>query len=568
MMRSALCFILTASALGGLASGRTLHVSPEPLESVTDEDEFRSISDAAAEVRAGDRVLIHSGVYRESVRIEASGERAAPILFESAPAANVVVTGADVVEGWEKDGGGEDVWFVRWAHRFIEESKNMVYPDDGYHRLIGRAEQVFADGYALRQVLSRSEMSRGTFFADTVKRRLYVWLATGRDVDEDVRVEASTRSVIWDCRGDYVEVRGVRFRRAANRAQQGAAEFYGEGNVVEDCIFEGMNSIGAVFLGPGQVVRRCTFQENGQLGWAACGAHGFLFAECITRNNNVKGFQRGWEAGGNKVVLTRDAVIERSQFVGNRGNGLWFDIGNEDCTVRNCLMADNEDAGIFYETSYRLHAHDNVILRNGLVSGGEAWGASAGISISSSPGCVVERNLLVGNQEGVAFREQFRTTPRIDREEAEDPVWNQDEMIRSNLIVYNEAAQIWGWFDVEDERHWPKAMQGKEFASSGLSLEALNIRFENNLYAIHEGQALLHWGVPWRRNASFPTLETVREGLGFDPTGEMEGIVFNNYAGLDLRLSPESRVWKLGVYPNGDVPGVMTGVVGAGESAQ
>jgi hypothetical protein len=69
----------------------------------------------------------------------------------------------------------------------------------------------------------------------------------------------------------------------------------------------------------------------------------------LVENNNTKGFDRGWEAGGDKLVLCRNAVLEQSRFLCNRGNGIWFDIGNENCVVRQCLIADNEDSGVFYE---------------------------------------------------------------------------------------------------------------------------------------------------------------------------------------------------------------------------
>ena len=156
-------------------------------------------------------------------------------------------------------------------------------------------------------------------------------------------------------------------------------------------------------------------------------------------------------------MLCRGVVLEKSQFVGNRGNGVWFDIGNEKCIVRNCLIADNEDAGIFYEISYGLHAHDNVIIGNGFAETPGAWGPAAGISLSSSPDCLIERNLIVGNREGFNFREQDRTTQRID-DEKETMVWNHDESIRHNVLALNRDAQVWGWFDVEDDRHWPAAM--------------------------------------------------------------------------------------------------------------
>ena len=119
-------------------------------------------------------------------------------------------------------------------------------------------------------------------------------------------------------------------------------------------------------LGPDQVVRRCTFQDNGQVGWGANGAHNLLMSDCVTQRNNTKNFDRGWEAGGDKVCFSRGVVIQRCRFESNNGPGLWFDIGNENCTVKNCLIADNQDAGIFYEISFGLHATDNVIINNGL----------------------------------------------------------------------------------------------------------------------------------------------------------------------------------------------------------
>ena len=177
---------------------------------------------------------------------------------------------------------------------------------------------------------------------------------------------------------------------------------------MEDCVVEAMNAEGATFTGEDAVVRRCMFRDNGQVGFGANRAHRLLFTECLVENNNTKGFDRGWEAGGDKLVLCRDAVLERSRFVRNRGSGIWFDIGNTNCTVRHCLIADNEDAGIFYEISFSLHAHDNVIIGNGFAATAGAWGAQARHLAFQQPGCVIERNVIAGNREGFNFREQTR----------------------------------------------------------------------------------------------------------------------------------------------------------------
>jgi len=117
--------------------------------------------------------------------------------------------------------------------------------------------------------------------------------------------------------------------------------------------------------------------------------------------------------------------------------------------------------------------------------------------------CVIERNLIVGNREGFNFREQTRATRSIDAR-TEHPVWNHDELIRHNLIVRNRDAQVWGWFDVNDNRHWPVGSPAKnghvkavtaqpeviagayaannlEGQPQGLTLEKQGLRFEHNV---------------------------------------------------------------------------------------
>ncbi|MDQ3812601.1 MAG: right-handed parallel beta-helix repeat-containing protein, partial [Armatimonadota bacterium] len=256
-------------------------------------------------------------------------------------------------------------------------------------------------------------------------------------------------------------------------------------------------------------------------------------------------------------------------------------------TVRHCLIADNEEAGIFYEISYGLYAQDNVIIGNGFGAGGGSWGAAAGIALSSSPDCIIERNLLIGNKEGFNFREQGRKTPRIGQPKGapEVWVWNHDQIIRHNVIAYNRDAQTWGWFDVADERHWPQAMQvtggkgegqdkrpaadiaaeykEKESAGlAGLSLEKLNITFANNLYARDEGQGLFNWGTSWRRHVYYDDLDAARRQLKLEEGSIIARFFFMDYLTRDFRVPPDSPALKIGAYPRGEVPGVQLGVLG------
>jgi Right handed beta helix region/Chondroitinase B len=576
-----LCFAINLSL-----AARTFEVAQRDLQSGDNGDGSRehpweTISEAAENVRPGDKVIIHDGIYRETVIVKASGTAESPILFEAAPGANVVLTGADRLVGWKKSDANHPIYQVPWTHRFIGWSPNMTHPDDEYHRLIGRCEQVVIDGYLLRQVLAERQLAPGTFFADVSNQVLEVWDAGNRDLN-DAFVEASVRQEIFRVTGDHVQLRGLHFRYAANMAQHGAVVLAGNFDSLEDCTMEKMNSSGATFSGEHQIIQHCVFRDNGQLGFGANGAHDLLFTGCLVENNNTKNFSRGWEAGGDKLVLCRGAVLEQSRFLRNRGNGIWFDIGNEQCVVRQCLIADNEDSGIFNEISFGLHAHDNVIVGNGFASTAGAWGAQAGIVLSSSPDCQIERNLILGNREGFDFREQNRTTSRIGKK-GEEPIWNHDDTIVRNIIAFNRDAQIWGWFDTEDGREWPVKIREQQTIRTndtaepadiagpyvagksdgqprGLSLKQLHLRFEDNVYQAGLGQGWFEWGVTWRLRKSYANLKDFQTALGLDKGGRVMTLAFANLNALDYRLGAETMAALKSCYPQGPIPDVILGM--------
>jgi hypothetical protein len=560
-------------------TGRVLHVSQRPLLGIAADQQFRTISAAAKIVEPGDTVLIHTGTYREQVTVETSGTAKAPIIFTAAPAAHVVITGADRMSNWTRVDGPGQMYSTPWDHVFLSWSADRAHPEDDANKLVGRCEQVFVMGYALRQVLQRSEMARGTFYVDEANKLLYAWAMTNARL-ADVPVEASTRSKIWESKGAYLVVRGLRFRYAANSAQDPAVSC-GTYDTMEDCVIERMNGDGLGFGGDKPVIRGCLIQDNGEKGFGASG-NNVLVSGCIIRNNNIKDFERGWDAGGDKICFSHDILIEKCQFIENRGVGLWFDISNVNPTVRNCLFANNEDAGIFYEISYGLHATDNVFVGNGFSETPGAWGGQAGICLSSSPNCVIERNLFVGNREGFNFREQTRSTQRPSDGKTVW-IWNHDQIIRNNVLAYNRDAQTWGWFDSQDQQ-WPRSMQknadavgnsGKAVENiaakyvpddtknypQGMSLETLNIKFQHNFYAVTDGEELFNWGTAWHMNQRYPTLDAVRKELNLEQGSVIGDFNFADAATMDFRVPANSPVLKMGCYPKGEVPGVTLGII-------
>lgn len=566
--------------ISSIAFGRTLHVSPGALPGVSANEQFRTISESVNAVKPGDTVLIYTGIYREAVVIEKSGTSDKPITFKSAPGARVVVTGADVPTQWHPEPGMNNVYSTDWPHLFIDWSKDFTHAAPAP---IGRAEQVFVDGYPLQQVMDKSKLSMNTFYVDMPAKRLFVSVPVNStdfktyDVN-NLLIEVSARGTAWLCKGDYINVKGIRFRYAASHAQQGLAEFKGNHSQVDDCVFEWSNGVGVAMSGSDITLRRCVIQEAGCEGFAASRTHNLKMIDCLCLDNNVKNFSRSWGGAGNKIALSHGVVIDRCRFIENRGFGLWFDIGNEECTVKNSLFLDNENGGLFYEISYTLRAHDNVFVRNGWDGTYGSWGAEAGITLSSSPGCVVERNLMIGNKEGFSFREQLRTTGKIGDEKTEHPVWNHDNVIRNNVMAYNDV-QTWGWFAAEDERHWPAALNKKKQITSdkpegdiaadylakdksgqpvNLSLEMLNIVMRNNVYSPGTG-GLFHWGPTWARNKQYKDIDSVKSELSLENGSVRCELDFVDIDALDLRLPESSPVFEMDCYPIGEVPGVKLG---------
>ena len=65
---------------------------------------FKRIGDAAAVARPGDEVLVAPGIYREYVDPKCAGREDARITYRSMREKEAVITGAEILNGWEKDG--------------------------------------------------------------------------------------------------------------------------------------------------------------------------------------------------------------------------------------------------------------------------------------------------------------------------------------------------------------------------------------------------------------------------------------------------------------------------------
>ena len=70
-----------------------------------------------------------------------------------------------------------------------------------------------------------------------------------------------------------------------------------------------------------------------------------------------------------KLWAVNGADIRGNWIHGNHGPGIWADTNNNDVLIEQNVIEDNDDAAIFYETSYNAIIRDNLIRRNNLVGG-------------------------------------------------------------------------------------------------------------------------------------------------------------------------------------------------------
>ena len=492
-----------------------------------------AIQSAIDKAKAGDTIVVHAGTYRERVRVEKDG-----IVVTGAPGEGAVITGADVIPAgeWERV-AGKPVWrHTPWKYR------GPTHPNDDFHRLIGRTEQVIVDGKLLRQVLQPEQMEPGTFYADP-GTALFVRLP-GDAAPAGHTIEASVRATLMEITGSHVVVRHLRFVHASNPAQHAALDIAGADNLVEDCVAEWTNGVGARLDGERNTARRLVSHFNGQMGM---GGHGIqnVMEECRLEGNNVKGYKKGWEAGGIKIAMSRGFVIRRCEAVRNDGPGFWFDIDNRDGLVEHSYSAENHGAGIFAEISETITIRNNLAVRNGLKDERGSW-CNAGILLGEAMRCVVEHNISVGNRHGIEVRQQSVRTleadPKRDRPE-EKRYYSEGHVFRDNIAAFNREYQFAVFGD--------NPFFGAKKEGSPQDLELWNPdkrgwRAENNLYFAGPGAGLILWGAKWLpKHREYRDLKTFEAEHHLEQGSMVADPLFVNWEAGDFKLKAGSPAEKV-----------------------
>jgi len=387
----------------------------------------------------GDTVLVNAGVYRnQAITFPRSGKSGAPITLQVVPGATVIVDGSVPVRNWVRDSGSvyrSDGWryyFGTWQSD----------PSDAREKA---RNQLFVNGSYVREVASRSSMVAGSFYIDAGADRLYLWLSDGGDPNQRTVEATATEQPLLKTNGqDWLVVRGLKFRRCANKPQEAAMVQITDNSAY--CILENLEvqyaaGAGLHLEGSRNTIRSCRCNNNGQLGIHADHLYDSLVYGCETSSNNQlpnKQFDPGWEAGGNKFARCERMTVDRHLAHSNRGSGIWFDVSNARITISNCRSYNNE-FGIHYEISYTALIFNNLCYGNKVQGSNINAPSGIGIYISSSAGCRIYNNTCCDNDNG-----GIQISGPVRGDGNDNQVYSYANVSRNNIVASNCRINKYG----------------------------------------------------------------------------------------------------------------------------
>lgn len=367
-----------------------------------------TIQEGIDRAQRGDTVLVRGGVYREYIECDRQ-KTSGPGLYITVGAysnESVLIKGSDIVTNWELSSGF--IWRVRhWP---------------------ANSQQVFVDGYSLRQVgppngylasqpgifnvqgEGVADMTNGTFFYDRNTKVLYVWLVDGSSPTAHL-VEASSRLIVANFTA-YYDVSGLDFAHCdsvGHTLQGWPVVALGANSKLVDCRVE-WGDAGGLAGHHNTVVSNCFIGHNGSLGYSVSWTTNSVLTHCTVVSNHYRSFLDQWGASGIKCIPNAGGRIEDCEVAWNYGPAVWFDNcrSGDPIVVRRNRIHHNRSfpgqgdypAALFIEISSNAWVYNNIVEANDGV----------GAYISGSDSVRLFNNLFISNS-GV-YEIQFGGVPR------------------------------------------------------------------------------------------------------------------------------------------------------------
>ena len=276
---------------------------------------FKTIGRAAELAVANSRrnlattITVNPGTYRESIEIAGSTpDVGAPITIQASKNSAVIISGSDQWTGWQADPQDPGTYVHPWTYSWGAGETPKGFP--AMDPIVLRRELIFVNGKLLTQVLSRNQMSEGSFFVDDSNGRVSIWPPSGTDVTT-ADVEVSVRPKLFEShRLSGLTLRGLAFEHAnpgvAMRPAAAVAIFNGTNELVEGRTMSWNNWIGFLYNNvSNSTARRVTANYNGGVGMSGFRFKNVTIEDVQTSHNNWRGALgqfRDWEPAGGKFL--------------------------------------------------------------------------------------------------------------------------------------------------------------------------------------------------------------------------------------------------------------------------
>ena len=403
-----LLFLLSNQGVGG----REIHVdihSGSDQNNGNREQPLRTIQAAADVALPGDIVIVHAGVYRESIHPNRSGGADSPIVFCAAEGETVEIKGSEIIKGWKHI--NRDTWMVTLPNHFFGTFN--PYADTLHGDWLERGQwshtgEVYLNGRPLREVpLLDSRVFSGNkqllWFAKAEKDSTVIFANfIGNNPNEQL-VEINVRQSIFYPKKpfvNYIHVKGFRMSHAATPWAPPTAEQIGligthwsKGWVIEDNVISYSKCVG-ITLGKygdewdnrsesaeafvktteralqnhwdkehigSHIVRRNIISHCGQAGIA--GSLGAIFSTVTENEISEIGVNTnfwGYEIAGIKFHAPVDVTISRNHIYRTEG-GIWLDWMAQGTRVTGNLLHDNRVQDFSLEVN-----HGPILVDNNL----------------------------------------------------------------------------------------------------------------------------------------------------------------------------------------------------------
>ena len=356
---------------------------------------YKTIFRSLKGLKSGDTVLIKKGLYREAVALSPTGREKFPAVpsgtsyqqmttFAAFPGDVPVIKGSDVITGWKLDKG--NVWYTESSP--APTAMPIIFCDDKRLDMLGdyggTMSAMVKGGAGSVEVWKGkkdgklADLKAGWYFYDKDSKRLYVWLPDGSDPNKHV-MEITMRWGV-SIEGSYLRVSGL-------KVLQASVGVGGSYNILENSESSDSSWCGGGVSGEFNTLVNCKFNRCGDSGMGGAG-RGHRIINCETSYNNFLKIDAGWHSGGCKFIsMCSGWVISGHKATGNiECPGIWFDWGNSDIVIENCVL-DHNSGAIMIEVSERATIRNNICYEN----------YGRGVYLSNTSDCHVYNNVFWHN---------------------------------------------------------------------------------------------------------------------------------------------------------------------------